>query len=72
MNSRKFLISVVVLVLLVSAVAVSDLTRRGREFMAQFFNPIETWAMIALLYLIMTLFSARIVAWLERKTKIER
>ena len=48
------------------------MTRRGREFMAQFFNPIETWAMIALLYLIMTLFAARIVNWLERKTKIER
>jgi polar amino acid transport system permease protein len=57
---------------LVSVVAVPDLTRRGREFMSMTFIPLETWAMIALLYLIMTLFAARIVNWLERKTKIER
>jgi len=57
---------------LVSVVAVPDLTRRGREFMSMTFIPLETWAMVALLYLIMTLFAARIVNWLERKTKIER
>ena len=57
---------------LVSVVAVPDLTRRGREFMSMTFIPLETWAMIALLYLIMTLFAARVVTWLERKTKIER
>ncbi len=52
---------------LVSVVAVADLTRRGREFMAVHFNPIEVWTLIALLYLIMTLFSARLIAWLEKK-----
>ena len=52
---------------LVSVVAVADLTRRGREFMATHFDPIEVWTLIALLYLIMTLFSARIIAWLERR-----
>ena len=57
---------------LVSVVAVPDLTRRGREFMSMTFIPLETWAMVALLYLIMTLFAARIVNWLERKTKMER
>ena len=57
---------------LVSVVAVADLTRRGREFMSTAFIPIETWSMIALLYLIMTLFSARMVAWIERKSKYER
>jgi polar amino acid transport system permease protein len=36
------------------------------------FNPIEVWALVALLYLIMTLFSARVVNWIERKTKFER
>jgi len=55
---------------LVSVVAVADLTRRGREFMAA--HPIEVWAMVALLYLVMTLFSARIVAWIEKKTRFER
>ncbi|MDP2919269.1 MAG: amino acid ABC transporter permease [Dehalococcoidia bacterium] len=57
---------------LVSVVAVADLTRRGREFMSTHFNPIEVWTMVALLYLIMTLFSARVVTWLERRTGFER
>jgi len=57
---------------LVSVVAVTDLTRRGREFMSTHFNPIETWTMVALLYLVMTLLSARIVGWLERRNKFER
>jgi polar amino acid transport system permease protein len=56
---------------LVSTVAVADLTRRGREFMASTFLPIETWIMVALIYLIMTLISARVVAWIERKTQTE-
>jgi polar amino acid transport system permease protein len=57
---------------LVSVVAVADMTRRGREFMAANFIPVETWSMIALLYLVMTLFSARVVNWIERKTRLER
>ncbi|GAI54289.1 unnamed protein product, partial [marine sediment metagenome] len=57
---------------LVSVVAVADLTRRGREFMAVHFNPIEVWTMVALLYLIMTLFLARLVSWVEKKTHFER
>lgn len=56
---------------LVSTVSVADMTRRGREFMAANFLPVETWLMVALLYLIMTLISARVVAWIERKTKTE-
>ncbi len=56
---------------LVSVVAVADMTRRGREFMAASFLPVDTWMMIALLYLIMTLISARIVAWIEKKTQTE-
>jgi len=56
---------------LVSVVAVSDLTRRGREFMSTHFNPIETWTLIALLYLVMTLFAARIINWLEHRRQFE-
>jgi polar amino acid transport system permease protein len=55
---------------LVSAVAVADLTRRGREFMSSNFNPIETWTMVALVYLVMTLFSARIASYIERKARV--
>jgi polar amino acid transport system permease protein len=57
---------------LVSVVAVADMTRRGQEFMSVNFIPLETWLMIALLYLMMTLFSARIVAWIEKRVKYER
>ena len=57
---------------LVSVVAVADLTRRGREYMSAHFNPIEVWTLIALLYLILTLFSARLIAWLEKRRLNER
>lgn len=57
---------------LVSVVAVADITRRGREFMAANFIPVNTWVMVALLYLVLTLFSARIVNWIEVKTRLER
>ncbi len=57
---------------LVSVVAVADMTRRGREFMSANFIPVETWMMIALLYLVMTTISARIVSWIEKKTGYER
>jgi polar amino acid transport system permease protein len=57
---------------LVSVVAVADITRRGREFMAANFIPVQTWVMVALLYLVLTLFSARIVNWIEYKTRLER
>jgi polar amino acid transport system permease protein len=57
---------------LVSVVAVADITRRGREFMAANFIPIETWSMVALIYLTMTLFSARVVTYIEHKTRLER
>lgn len=57
---------------LVSVVAVSDLTRRGREFMSNTFMPIETWLMVALIYLLMTLISARVVNIIEKKTSLER
>jgi len=36
------------------------------------FNPIEVWTMVALLYLVMTLFAARGVAWIEKKSRFER
>jgi polar amino acid transport system permease protein len=56
---------------LVSVVAVADLTRRGREFMAAHFNPIETWLMVALLYLVMTIVAARVVSYIEKRSKYE-
>ncbi len=55
---------------LISVVAVADLTRLGREFSSISFSPIETWSLVALLYLVLTTVSARIVAFIERKTKL--
>lgn len=57
---------------LVSVVAVSDMTRRGREFMSTNFNPLETWTMVALLYLLLTVFAARIVSYVERRASYVR
>jgi len=55
---------------LVSVIAVSDLTRAGREFMSTHYNPTETWNMVALLYLILTLFSSRVNAFIERRLSV--
>jgi polar amino acid transport system permease protein len=55
---------------LVSVVAVADLTRLGREFSSRYIVPIETWSMVALIYLVMTILSARVVNWIERRTKM--
>jgi len=57
---------------LVSQVAIADLTRLGREYSGAHYNPIETWSMVALIYLVMTLSSARLVSFIERKTRIDR
>ena len=54
---------------LVSVVAVADLTRRGREFMSQTGASFETWAIVALIYLVMTIFSARVVNIIEKRTR---
>lgn len=55
---------------LVSAVAVADLTRRGREFMSTTLLSLETWTLVALIYLVMTLFSSRVVSYIERKMSV--
>ena len=57
---------------LVSVVAVADLTRRGREFMSSTLLSLETWVMVALIYLIMTLFAARIVVYIERRLTLPK
>jgi len=57
---------------LVSVLAVSDLTRRGREYMARTFLSFDTWIMVALCYLVLTLFSSRVVEHIESKSRFER
>lgn len=54
---------------LVSILAVSDLLRRGREFASQTFDYFETYTMVALLYLMITLILSKIVSILEDKVQ---
>ncbi len=52
---------------LVSILAVSDLLRRGREYASTSFMYFESYTMVALVYLIITLFLSRIVGIMEER-----
>jgi polar amino acid transport system permease protein len=52
---------------LVSILAVSDLLRRGREYASTSFRYFESYTVIALIYLVLTLFFSRLVAFMEEK-----
>jgi polar amino acid transport system permease protein len=52
---------------LVSILAISDLLRRGREYAATSFRYFGTYTMVALVYLILTLFFSRMVGIMENR-----
>jgi polar amino acid transport system permease protein len=52
---------------LVSILAVADLLRRGREFAAESFTYFETYTVVALVYLIITLFLSKLISIMEEK-----
>ncbi|MBN2511083.1 MAG: amino acid ABC transporter permease [Spirochaetales bacterium] len=52
---------------LVSIIAVSDLLRRSREFASHSFQYFESYTVVALVYLVITLFLSKIVATIERR-----
>ena len=52
---------------LVSILAVSDLLRRGREFASESFMYFETYTMVAIIYLIITLILSRLVGIMEER-----
>ncbi len=52
---------------LVSILAVSDLLRRGREFASRTFEYFETLTIVALVYLVLTLFFSWIVGKMEER-----
>ena len=54
---------------LVSILAVSDLLRRGREFASKTFTYFETYTVVALVYLVLTLFFSRLVGIMEERLK---
>ncbi|MFP7754212.1 amino acid ABC transporter permease [Thermodesulfobacteriota bacterium B35] len=52
---------------LVSILAVSDILRRGREYASESFNYFETYTMIALIYLLITLVLSRLISTMEHR-----
>lgn len=52
---------------MVSILAVADLLRRGREFASETFTYFETYTMIALIYLLITLLLSNLVGRLEAR-----
>jgi polar amino acid transport system permease protein len=52
---------------LVSILAVADLLRRGREYASQSFAYFETYTMVALVYLMITLFFSKLISIMEEK-----
>jgi len=51
---------------LVSIIGLQEITRAGREYYAQFFVDFQTWLIVGLIYLLMTLTLSRVVKYLER------
>jgi len=56
---------------LVSILAVSDLLRRGREFASESFTYFETYTMVALVYLIITLFLSKLISIMEERISVD-
>lgn len=52
---------------LVSILAVSDLLRRGREYASTTFHYFQSYTIVALVYLILTLFFSKLVAVMEER-----
>jgi polar amino acid transport system permease protein len=56
---------------LVSALGVQDITQLGKVYSASTFKFFETYSIVALLYLVMTLGLAMVVRWLEQHLDLE-
>ena len=52
---------------LVSILGVADLLRRGREFASESFLYFETFTMVAVVYLIITLILSKLVSFMEER-----
>lgn len=57
---------------LVSIIAVADLLRRGREFASETFHYFETYTVIALVYLILTLFFSKLIGLMEDRLGVDK
>lgn len=57
---------------LVSILGLADLTRRGREYVGRTGESFDTYLIVALLYLILTLFFTRVTTGVERRMTVEK
>jgi len=55
---------------LVSVIAITDLTKSGREVITSSFATFEVWLTIAALYLVVTALMSQLVFWMERRLAI--
>ncbi len=55
---------------LVSVIAMEELVRKGQIVIGRTFRPFEIWAMVALMYLVMTLTISRLVTFTEKKLHV--
>jgi His/Glu/Gln/Arg/opine family amino acid ABC transporter permease subunit len=55
---------------LVSIIGLRELTRAGREYYSQYFVDFQTWLVVGVIYLVMTLSLSRLVSYLEKKYKV--
>ncbi len=57
---------------LVSILGLADLTRRGREYVGRTGESFDTYLIVALLYLILTLLFTRLTSAIERRMSVEK
>jgi len=55
---------------LVSVIAITDLTKSGREVITSSFATFEVWFVVAALYLIVTSLLSQLVFWMERRLAV--
>lgn len=57
---------------LVSVLGLEDVTRRGREWVGRTFASFDTYLVVALIYLILTVFFTRVSSAMERRLSVEK
>jgi len=55
---------------LVSVIAITDLTKSGREVITSTFATFEIWFVVAFLYLLLTSVLSQVIAWVERRLSV--
>jgi len=55
---------------LVSVIAITDLTKSGREVITSTFATFEIWFIVAFLYLVLTFSLSQVISWVERRLAV--